>query len=217
MKTRRKVLLTNAQIIALGFFLVILSGSILLMFPISSKDGSWTPFIDALFTATSATCVTGLVVFDTFTHWTVFGQIVILTLIQVGGIGLMTIVSGAYIRLNKRIGIQTRQLLMTSAGNLQLSGVVRLIKRILFGTLLFKSKKFEETYYGRNAMELKDKKDFVIVNLVKETNELTIVIASNVINSMDWNIIIEPLESGFFDNQILQLISTLKPIDKKDA
>ena len=137
MKKRRKVLLTNVQIIALGFFLVILSGSILLMLPISSKDGSRTPFIDALFTATSATCVTGLVVFDTFTHWTVFGQIVILTLIQVGGIGLMTIVSGAYILLNKRIGIQTRQLLMTSAGNLQLSGVVRLIKRILFGTLLF--------------------------------------------------------------------------------
>ncbi|HPG20896.1 MAG TPA: potassium transporter TrkG, partial [Flexilinea sp.] len=137
MKTRRKILLTNTQIIALGFFLVILAGSILLMLPISSKNGSWTPFIDALFTATSATCVTGLVVFDTFTHWTVFGQIVILTLIQVGGIGLMTIVSGAYILLNKRIGIQTRQLLMTSAGNLQLSGVVRLIKRILFGTLLF--------------------------------------------------------------------------------
>ncbi|HOU20300.1 MAG TPA: potassium transporter TrkG, partial [Flexilinea sp.] len=91
MKTRRKILLTNTQIIALGFFLVILAGSILLMLPISSKNGSWTPFIDALFTATSATCVTGLVVFDTFTHWTVFGQIVILTLIQVGGIGLMTI------------------------------------------------------------------------------------------------------------------------------
>ena len=79
---------TNVEIIALGFALVILIGTCLLLMPWASEQ---TDFLDALFTATSATCVTGLVVYDTATHWTLFGQIVILILIQIGGLGFITI------------------------------------------------------------------------------------------------------------------------------
>ena len=82
--------LSTTRVIALSFFCVILIGTLLLCLPISARNGEWTPFLNAMFTATSATCVTGLVVYDTFTHWTVFGQLVILVMIQIGGIGLMT-------------------------------------------------------------------------------------------------------------------------------
>ena len=77
--------LTEFRYIAVGFFLTILSGAIMLSLPFSSRDGQWTNFLDSLFTATSATCVTGLVVFDTFRHWSIIGQLVILVLIQIGG------------------------------------------------------------------------------------------------------------------------------------
>ena len=75
--------LTEFRYIAVGFFLTILSGAIMLSLPFSSRDGQWTNFLDSLFTATSATCVTGLVVFDTFRHWSIIGQLVILVLIQI--------------------------------------------------------------------------------------------------------------------------------------
>ena len=80
--------LTEFRYIAVGFFLTILSGAIMLSLPFSSRDGQWTNFLDSLFTATSATCVTGLVVFDTFRHWSIIGQLVILVLIQIGGMAL---------------------------------------------------------------------------------------------------------------------------------
>ncbi len=79
--------LCRAQIILIGFFLLILTGAILLTLPISSKSGEFTPFSDALFTSTSATCVTGLIVYDTYQHWSFFGQFVIMMLIQIGGLG----------------------------------------------------------------------------------------------------------------------------------
>lgn len=79
--------LTEFRYIAVGFFLIILSGAIMLSLPFSSRDGQWTNFLDSFFTATSATCVTGLVVFDTFRHWSIIGQLVILVLIQIGGMG----------------------------------------------------------------------------------------------------------------------------------
>src|SRR5574344_1382030 len=85
--------LGNTRIIALSFLAIILTGSLLLMLPVSSANGHWTPFINTLFTATSATCVTGLVVYDTGTYWSVFGQIVILIMIQIGGLGLVTVIS----------------------------------------------------------------------------------------------------------------------------
>ena len=83
--------LSNVQIIAIGFFLLALTGAVLLMLPVSSRTGSWTPFLPSLFTSVSASCVTGLVKFDTATQWSLFGQIVILVLIQIGGLGFITI------------------------------------------------------------------------------------------------------------------------------
>lgn len=88
-----KLRLTSAQFIAIGYLVTILLGSFLLTLPISSKGGEWTPYINSFFTSTSATCVTGLVIYDTFTHWSIFGQLVILSLIQIGGIGFMTIIT----------------------------------------------------------------------------------------------------------------------------
>ena len=101
----RKKRLTSFQIIAIGFLFVILGGSILLMLPFSARNGQRTPFLNALFTATSATCVTGLVVYDTATYWSVFGQTVILALIQIGGMGVVTIAVSIAAISGRRIGL----------------------------------------------------------------------------------------------------------------
>lgn len=98
--------LTPAKIILGGFFLIILCGGILLSLPISSRSGEMTPFIDAVFTATSATCVTGLVVHDTSTYWSVFGQAVILLLIQIGGMGVVTLAIAITILSGRKIGLK---------------------------------------------------------------------------------------------------------------
>lgn len=129
--------LSYTRTIALSFFSVIITGSILLSLPVASKSGEWTPFLDSLFTATSATCVTGLIVYDTFTYWSFFGQLVILLMIQVGGIGLMTIITTFAIFRKKKIGLHERLLLKASAGNTRISGMVRLVKGIIAGTLIF--------------------------------------------------------------------------------
>lgn len=128
--------MSATRLIALSFLIVILSGSFLLCLPCSSAKGEWTGFIDALFTATSATCVTGLVVFDTFSHWSLFGQLVILLMIQIGGIGLMTIIIMLFIFLKRKISLHERLLLMQSAGTVRISGMVKLVKRIVHGTLI---------------------------------------------------------------------------------
>ena len=91
MDVKAKIRLSSFQIILLGFATVIFIGAFLLALPISSKSGEWTSLIDSLFTSTLAVCVTGLVVFDTATHWTIFGQIIILILIQIGGMGIVTV------------------------------------------------------------------------------------------------------------------------------
>ncbi len=124
------------QFLTLGYLVIILTGALLLTLPISSKSGEWTPFLDALFTATSATCVTGLVVVDTFLHWSLFGQLVVLLMIQVGGLGFMTILTLAMVLMGRSVGLYQRQLIMQSAGSLSLSGSVSLILRILRGTFL---------------------------------------------------------------------------------
>lgn len=129
--------ISNTRIIALSFLLIIFTGTLLLMLPVSSAKGVWTPFINALFTATSATCVTGLVVYDTGKYWSLFGQIVIITMIQVGGLGLLTIISLVPIILKRKIGLSERELLMQSAGKQELSGVVKLVKRIIKITFVF--------------------------------------------------------------------------------
>ena len=102
-KIRRR--LSHAQIMALGFLTVIIIGTVLLMLPVSSRTGQWTPFIKALFTSVSSTCVTGLVVVDTFSYWTLFGQIVILIMIQIGGLGFISIGVVFALFFNRNIGL----------------------------------------------------------------------------------------------------------------
>jgi len=114
---------------------LILVGGFLLCLPIASRAGVWTPPLDALFTSTSAACVTGLVLYDTWTHWSVFGQIVLMVLFQIGGIGFMTIITMFSIFLKRKIGLYERQVLVQSAGLLKLGGVVRLIQNIVLLSL----------------------------------------------------------------------------------
>lgn len=123
--------LTYTQLIMLSFLLIILIGALILCLPFSARNGHWTNFLDCLFTAVSATCVTGLVVVDTFSHWSGFGQVVILLLIQIGGLGVMTCVALLALVLKRRIGLGERRLLMQSAGSMQLGGIVRLVRIIL--------------------------------------------------------------------------------------
>lgn len=129
--------LTNSRTIILGFICIIIVGTLLLMLPISTKPGQETTPLGALFTAVSSTCVTGLVVYDTFTHWTVFGQLVLLTLIQIGGLGFITISTFVMIALRKKIGLSRRALIQESLSTLQIRGSVKLVRRIIIGTLLF--------------------------------------------------------------------------------
>ncbi|MGM0395870.1 MAG: TrkH family potassium uptake protein [Bacillota bacterium] len=127
------------QTLAIGFVVIILTGTLLLMMPVSNKSGEYLPFLDALFTSTSATCVTGLVVYDTWSQFTLFGQVVILLLIQIGGLGFMTIAILFSMVLGKRIGLRERSFVMEAVNSLQISGVVRLVRHILIGTLIFES------------------------------------------------------------------------------
>lgn len=122
------------QIIVLAFLLIILAGSLLLTLPIASRSGRPTPFLTALFTASSATCVTGLSLVDTCTHWSGLGQVVILLLIQVGGLGFMTIASLFFFAVHQRIGLKKRLILAQSLGVEQLSGIVSLVRHVLIGT-----------------------------------------------------------------------------------
>ncbi|MCL4439716.1 MAG: TrkH family potassium uptake protein [Firmicutes bacterium] len=126
--------LTPAQILVLGFAAVILMGGLLLTLPIASTSGQATSFVDALFTSTSAVCVTGLVVVDTGTHWTVFGQVVIMLLIQVGGLGFMTVGTLFAMLLGKRINLKSRILIQEALNNLRIEGIVRLVRYVLMVT-----------------------------------------------------------------------------------
>ena len=133
---KKKLSLSTTQIILLGFLITIFIGSILLSLPVSSADGQAVPYIDALFTATTATCVTGRVTVPTATTWSLFGQVVILVLIQVGGLGIITIMTGVMLLLNRRIGVSDR-LLIQDAFNLNtMSGMVSFVRKVLLGTLI---------------------------------------------------------------------------------
>ncbi len=125
---RRFRRLTSFQTIILGFALVILSGSLLLMLPFSSRSGEVTGFLDALFTAVSAVCVTGLVVFDTATYWSFFGQLVIIFLIQIGGLGVVTATGAIVILTGKKIGLIQRNVMQEAISAHQVGGIVRLTK-----------------------------------------------------------------------------------------
>ena len=135
-KRGEKKLLSQTHMIVAGFFIIISIGTVLLMLPLASRSGRSTDFISALFTATSATCVAGLTVFDTYTHWSVFGQLVILALVQIGGLGFMSIGVFFAIFLRRRIGLRERGLLQESVSALQIGGIVKLVKKIMKGTLL---------------------------------------------------------------------------------
>ena len=136
MNQKKKFTLSTTQIILLSFLGAVLFGSLLLSLPISSADGKAVPYIDALFTATTATCVTGLVTLPTATTWSVFGQVVILVLIQIGGLGVITVMSGFMLLLRRRMGIGDR-LLIQDAFNLNtLSGLAKFIKSVLIGTFI---------------------------------------------------------------------------------
>lgn len=126
--------LSQTQYIALGFFIMILIGTLLLMLPIASKDGTITDPLSAAFTATSASCVTGLVAYDTYTHWSLFGQLVLICLIQIGGLGFITIGLLFSIMFRQRIGLRTRNRMMESVNALQVGGIITLAKKILIGT-----------------------------------------------------------------------------------
>ena len=133
---KRKITLSTTQIILLSFLVTILLGSLLLTLPISSADGKAVPYLDALFTATTSTCVTGLVTLPTVSTWSVFGQIVILLLIQIGGLGIITIMSGLMMLLNRKMGIGDR-LLIQDAFNLNtMEGLSKFVRNVLFGTLI---------------------------------------------------------------------------------
>ena len=132
-----KIKVNSIQIIALGFAGTILAGALLLSLPAANRQGAALPFTDALFTATSATCVTGLVVYDTYTQFTLFGQIVILCLIQIGGLGFMTVATLFFMMMRRKIGLAERGLLMETVNAFQIGGVVRLIRRVLIGTAIF--------------------------------------------------------------------------------
>ena len=128
---------SQTQFIAYGFFCVIITGTLLLMLPFASRDGQSEPFLNCLFTATSASCVTGLVVADTWSQWSLFGQLVILTMIQIGGLGFITVGVFISIVLRRKIGLKERGLMMESVNTLQIGGVVRLAKKIIIGTCIF--------------------------------------------------------------------------------
>lgn len=126
--------LSPVQLLALGFAIIIFVGACLLALPFASRDGEALRFYDALFTAVSATCVTGLVVCDTATQFSFFGQLVIICLIQIGGLGFMAVATLGMMILRKRIGLKSRSRLVEAEGALQLGGVVRMTRRILLGT-----------------------------------------------------------------------------------
>lgn len=128
--------LSSFQIIIMGFLLVILTGSLLLMLPVSTRSGEITSFPDALFTATSATCVTGLVVHDTVTYWSVFGQAVILLLIQIGGMGVVTIAVSIAAISGRKIGLMQRSTMQEAIAAPNIGGIVRLTGFILKSTIL---------------------------------------------------------------------------------
>jgi trk system potassium uptake protein TrkH len=138
MKLNSKVLvrITPSQTIMAGFALMILIGTLLLNLPIASKSGESIGFLNALFTATSANCVTGLVVVNTMNHWTLFGKVVILLLIQFGGLGFMVVITSTMLLLKRPITLRNRQAIQASFNQDSIGGMVALVRRIVLFTVV---------------------------------------------------------------------------------
>ncbi len=132
----KKIRLSTSHIIMLSFLSAILLGSVLLALPISAASGKAVPYIDALFTATTATCVTGLVTVPTVSTWSLFGQIVILLLIQIGGLGIITVMASIVVFMNRKLGLGDRVLLQDAFNLNTLAGLGAFVKKVLLGTLL---------------------------------------------------------------------------------
>ena len=132
----KKISLSTTHIILISFFIVIFIGSILLTLPISSKNGVNIKYIDALFTATTSTCVTGLVTVPTYSTWSIFGQIVILILIQIGGLGVVAFMSAFMIIINKKLKLKDYQLIQDAFNLNTMSGLKQFIKHVFLGTLI---------------------------------------------------------------------------------
>ncbi len=135
---KRKVLkqFSSARIILFGFIIMIFLGASILSLPISSRSREFTPFIDALFTATSASCVTGLIVYDTATHWSVFGKIIIIAMIQCGGLGVVTMLTVFTQVTGKKIGLRDRATLQSALSAPQIGGIIRLTSFIFKATII---------------------------------------------------------------------------------
>lgn len=131
--------ISTSHIIMFSFLFAIIVGSLLLSLPVSSATGKALPFVDALFTATSATCVTGLVTVTTLSAWSTFGHIVILFLIQIGGLGIITIMSGIMIAMNRKISMNDRLLLQDAFNLNSLSGLAKFVKKVILGTFFIEA------------------------------------------------------------------------------
>ena len=128
--------MTSTQVIIFGFALLILTGALLLTLPVATNAGNRTPFLQALFTATSATCVTGLIVQDTATYWSFFGQLVIIILIQIGGLGIVMLANAIFILSGRKIGLMQRSTLADSISAPHLGGIIKLAKFIFRTTFI---------------------------------------------------------------------------------
>ena len=164
---RRTLRLSPTQIIAISFAGIILVGTLLLCLPIASRTGQSAGFLDALFTATSATCVTGLVAGDTWSMWSGFGQIVILCLIELGGLGFMSAASLVIFLLRKKIGLRQRMLIAQALSLNEMEGAVALQKWVLFGRT------------GENSRFFIEKTKFFCSNLLQFTVKKCIIIPFN--------------------------------------
>lgn len=127
---------SSARIILIGFIIMIFVGASILSLPISSRSREFTPFIDTLFTATSASCVTGLIVYDTATHWSVFGKIIIIAMIQCGGLGVVTMLTVFTQVTGKKIGLRDRATLQSALSAPQIGGIIRLTSFIFKATII---------------------------------------------------------------------------------
>ena len=136
MQKKNAMSFSTTHIIMLGFLLVIAIGTLLLWLPISHAEGQYVSFIDALFTATTSVCVTGLVTLTTFSTWSIFGQVVILLLIQIGGLGFITIAAGILISLHKKMNMKSRMLIQDAFNLNSLSGIVKFTRNVIRGTFI---------------------------------------------------------------------------------
>lgn len=136
---RRVTVWTPPRVLVTGFAFIILLGSLLLMLPQATETGEATPYLDALFTSTSAVCVTGLVTVDTGIHWSTFGEVIILILIQIGGLGFMTMTSLIALLIGKKISLRERLVMQQALNHGSLEGIIRLVRRVIIYSLVIEA------------------------------------------------------------------------------